>query len=93
MTAPTEAEILAMIEHVKSSGEWVGDAIAELMDPIVYRDDHVGCCLWTDLRPSEAARLDALGDEIYAALEAALDKLAREFPNAPRAKPRRAVAA
>lgn len=110
MTAPTEAEIReaaqdalrAVIEE--HGGGWDVPWVYDLCTPIRYAPDDgpmLDTSPWTDLRPSQAARLDALVDGIYetadklmaetaarvaeAVVEAALT-FAAEYPDAPRAK-------
>lgn len=116
MTAPTEAEIRevaldafreVMREHASGwDVPWVYDLSAPLRYEPPDEDGEpalpwlVG--LWTDLRPSQAARLSDLREAIYeradvlmveaadrivdAVVEAALT-FAAEYPDAPRAKP------
>lgn len=101
MTAPTEAEIRALIES-KSKADF-GAQIFEITGPVdyFYEDDppregpEDG--LWHDLRPSQQRRLRELLNGIYdladeyerrvvdATVQAVLT-FAAEYPDAPRAK-------
>lgn len=115
MSAPTEAEIRealtrALDKHLPDIDlcGWVYD----IGTPLLYRPseerDDSDRCLWDDLRKSEAARLTALREAIYAeadawqleivgrivdALVAAGVRFAAEYPNAPRAEHREEVMA
>lgn len=112
MTAPTEAEIREAIEdrnrrYRKDASDRLAEAVDTALDALAYIEiddglgDHSGAVvlsdLWTDLRPSEAARLRELIDVarqrllaslwpmvVDAALEAGVT-FAREYPDAPRA--------
>ena len=94
---PTEGEIRALINENLGPFE-VGEAISQVTALISYDDAdpvHEGR-LWTNLDPSEQARLEELIDTVYdmadafeaqvvdATIHAALT-FAAEYPNAPRA--------
>lgn len=110
MTAPTEAEIReAANAPVLTDSDEIGSLVYELLGPIRYlppEEDSPGRsisagCLWDDLRPSQAARLQDLLDGIYTKTDTLIQKeviprirelvveaaltFAAEYPDAPRA--------
>lgn len=70
--APTEAEIREAVYAVQPNApeDHVGNLVYELCLPLRYlapaEDQWLNkACLWDDLRPSEAARLDDLLEDVY----------------------------
>jgi hypothetical protein len=106
MIAPTEQEIRTAIQAALDDsdidiGAWVHDLVRPLSyAPPEQRGNNYGGCLWDDLRPSQAALLEALIEGIYnkvqpleddvtarireSVVEAALE-FAAAYPDAPRA--------
>jgi hypothetical protein len=80
MTAPTEAEIREAVQKrlnhvVEIEGTHTPDWIAILLDPLRYLApdpdlDGYNPSIWEDLRPSQAARLDALDDWVFGKADA-----------------------
>lgn len=110
MTAPTEAEIRgASSATFPRDSDEVASLVFELAGPLRWvpptelvtgatvNDD----CLWDDLRPSQAARLQELYDDIYPKVDVLIQQevvprirelvveaaltFAAEYPDAPRA--------
>ena len=103
--APTEAEIRAAIEaslNIGASGVEVGELVYDFLRVIRYeapkdRGPNYGGCLWDDLKPSQAAILEARIEQVYQDLDGPIERMivdavtaaalafAAEHPDAPRA--------
>jgi hypothetical protein len=105
-TAPlTEAEIRAAIEaslNIGASDADVGELVYDFLRVIRYeapkdRGPNYGGCLWDDLKPSQAAILEARLEQVYLDLDGPIERMivdavtaaalafAAEYPEAPRA--------
>jgi hypothetical protein len=114
-TAPaalTEAEIRAAIEaslNIGVNDADVGGLVCDFLRVIHYeapkdRGPNYGGCLWDDLKPSQAAILEARVEQVYLDLDEPIERMivdavtaaalafAAEFPDAPRAMVPAAVA-